>query len=83
MPQHKSAKKRVRQNAKRRARNRYQKVRMRTLVKRLEATEDRAEAETLLNETKGVLDRLATKRVISRNRAAHAKSHLEKLVNAL
>ncbi len=83
MPQHKSAKKRVRQDAKRRARNRYQKVRMRTLVKRLEITEDRAEAEALLNETKGVLDRLATKRVISHNRAAHTKSHLEKLVNTL
>lgn len=83
MPQHKSAEKRVRQNEKRRARNRYQKVRMRTLVKQLEATDDKAEAETLLNEVKGQLDRLATKRIITPNKAAHLKSRLEKQVNAL
>lgn len=83
MPQHKSAEKRVRQNEKRRIRNRYQKVRMRTLVKQLEDTEDKAEAETLLNEVKAQLDRLATKRIITPNKAAHLKSRLEKQVNAL
>lgn len=83
MPQHKSAEKRVRQNEKRRLRNRYQKVRMRTLVKQLEATDAKAEAETLLNEVKGHLDRLATKRIITPNKAAHLKSRLEKHVNAL
>jgi small subunit ribosomal protein S20 len=83
MPQHKSAEKRVRQNEKRRIRNRYQKVRMRTLVKQLEATEDKAEAERLLNEVKAQLDRLATKRIITPNKAAHVKSRLEKQVNAL
>ena len=83
MPQHKSAEKRARQNAKRRARNRYHKVRMRTMVKTLESMEDKAQATTFLNEVKAYLDRLATKRVITRNRAAHTKSHLEKLVNAL
>ncbi len=83
MPQHKSAEKRVRQNEKRRARNRYHKVRVRTMVKRLEAMDDKTEAEPLLNEVKGYLDRLATKRVITSNRAAHTKSHLDKLVNAL
>lgn len=83
MPQHKSAEKRVRQNEKRRARNRYHKVRVRTMIKQLEATENRAEAEPLLNEVKGYLDRLATKRVITPNKAAHTKSHLDKMVNAL
>lgn len=83
MPQHKSAEKRVRQNEKRRIRNRYQKVRMRTLVKQLEDTEDKAEAETLLNEVKAQLDRLATKRIITPNKAAHLKSRLEKQVNTL
>jgi small subunit ribosomal protein S20 len=83
MPQHKSAEKRVRQNEKRRIRNRYQKVRMRTLVKQLEDTENKAEAESLLNEVKAHLDRLATKRIITPNKAAHLKSRLEKQVNAL
>jgi small subunit ribosomal protein S20 len=83
MPQHKSAEKRVRQNEKRRIRNRYQKVRMRTLVKQIEEAQDKAEAETLLKEVKSQLDRLATKRIITSNKAAHTKSRLEKMVNAL
>lgn len=83
MPQHKSAEKRVRQNAKRRARNRYHKVRVRTMVKTLESMEDKTEATAFLNEVKAYLDRLATKRVITTNKAAHTKSHLEKMVNAL
>ena len=83
MPQHKSAEKRARQNVKRRARNRYHKVRMRTMVKTLESREDKAQATTFLNEVKAYLDRLATTRIITRNRAAHTKSHLEKLVNTL
>lgn len=83
MPQHKSAEKRVRQNAKRRARNRYHKVRMRTMVKTLESIEDKAEATAFLNEVKAYLDRLATKRIITSNKAAHTKSHLEKMVNEL
>ena len=83
MPQHKSAAKRVRQNEKRRVRNRYHKVRVRTMIKQLQATETKAEAEVLLNEVKAYLDRLATKRVITSHKAAHTKSHLDKMVNAL
>jgi small subunit ribosomal protein S20 len=79
MPQHKSAEKRVRQSEVRRLRNRDQKSRMRTLIKKLQQTEG-DEARTLLNEVKGFLDRLATKRVISKNRAAHLKSRLERQV---
>jgi small subunit ribosomal protein S20 len=77
MPQHKSAEKRVRQNERRRLRNRDHKSRMRTLIKKLQQAEG-DEARTFLNEVKGFLDRLATKRVISKNRAAHLKSRLER-----
>lgn len=83
MPQHKSAAKRVRQNEKRRARNRYQRSRMRTMIKKLRHTEDPAEAQTLLNDVKAYLDRLATKRIIHKNKAANYKSELERHVNAL
>jgi len=83
MPQHKSAAKRVRQTEKRRARNRHHRSRMRTLIKKLRATEDRQEAEALLNDTKAYLDRLATKGIIHKNKAAHYKSDLERHVNAL
>ncbi|RMH53125.1 MAG: 30S ribosomal protein S20 [Bacteroidetes bacterium] len=83
MPQHKSAKKRVRQNEKRRLHNRQLRSRMRTMIKKLQTTEDPAEAQTLLNAVKAYVDRLATKRIIHPNKAAHYKSRLEKRVNSL
>ncbi|MEM1093562.1 MAG: 30S ribosomal protein S20 [Bacteroidota bacterium] len=83
MPQHKSAEKRVRQTARRREQNRLQRTRMRTLVKKLKQTEDKAAASALLKDVKAVLDRLATKGLIHKNKAANYKSKLEKHVNAL
>lgn len=83
MPQHPSAQKRARQNVRRRTRNRYQVSRMRTMIKRLEATNEKAAAEELLNETKAYLDRLACRRVIHPNKAANYKSRLERYVQAL
>lgn len=83
MPQHKSAAKRVRQDAKRRLRNRYQKVRVRTLIKELRATTDTTEATTKLNVIKGHLDRLAARRIVHPNNAAHAKSQLDGYVRSL
>ena len=83
MPQHKSAEKRVRQTARRREHNRLQRTRMRTLVKKLKQTEDKDAASALLKDVKAVLDRLATKGLIHKNKAANYKSKLEKHVNAL
>ena len=83
MPQHKSAAKRVRQDAKRRLRNRYQKVRVRSLIKDLHAETDAAEAQTKLNQIKAQLDRLAGRRVVHPNKAANVKSQLERHVQSL
>lgn len=83
MPQHTSAAKRVRQNEKRRARNRYHRSRMRTLIKKLRQTEDKDQAQALLDDTKAYLDRLATKGIIHKNKAANYKSKLEHHVNTL
>ena len=83
MPQHKSAAKRVRQNEKRRVRNRYQRSRMRTMIKKLRLTEDAEQARAQLNDLKALLDRLATKRIIHKNKAANYKSELEQHVNRL
>ena len=83
MPQHKSAAKRVRQDAKRRLRNRYQKVRVRTMIKDLRAETDPSEAATKLNAIKAHLDRLAGKRVLHPNAAANTKSQLERFVQTL
>ena len=83
MPQHKSAAKRVRQDAKRRLRNRYQKVRLRSLIKDIQSETDRAEAETKLNEAKAQIDRLAGRRVVHPNTAARVKSQLDRHVQTL
>lgn len=64
-------------------RNRNHRSKMRTMIKRLESEQDKEKAVALLNEVKAVLDRLATKKIIHKNKAAHQKSALEKLVNRL
>ncbi len=83
MPQHKSAAKRVRQTEKKRASNRLHRSRLRTMMKKLRSSETKDEAAPLLNETKSYLDRLASKRIIHKNKAANYKSELERHVNAL
>ncbi|MFO8232593.1 MAG: 30S ribosomal protein S20, partial [Longimonas sp.] len=79
----KSAKKRLRQDQKKRTRNRSQKRKVRTLVQKLKSTEDAEAAAELLPEVKRGLDRLATKNLIHKNKAANRKSKLEKYVNSL
>lgn len=83
MPQHKSAEKRVRQNVKRRERNRMHRSRMRTMVRNLKETTDPSEASSRLNEVKAYIDRLTSKGILHRNTAAHKKSKLERHVNKL
>jgi len=83
MPRHESAKKRMRQNEKRRKHNKSQKSRVRTKIKKLRSLDDKEEAQELLNDIKGDLDRLATKGIIHKNKAANRKSKLEKYVNGL
>lgn len=83
MPQHKSAKKRLRQDKKKRTRNRAQKRKVRTLIQRLKDTEDPDAAAELLPDVKRGLDRLVSKNLIHKNKAANKKSKLEKYVNSL
>jgi small subunit ribosomal protein S20 len=83
MPQSASATKRVRQNKKRRARNRRQFSHVRAEMKRLRTLEDADEAAQLLNDVKSGLDRLAGKNVIHENKAANYKSELQKHVDSL
>jgi small subunit ribosomal protein S20 len=83
MPQHQSAKKRVRQNEKRRQRNKAQKSRVRSKMAQLRELEDKDAARDLLNDVKGDLDRLASKNIIHKNKAANYKSKLEKHVDSM
>ena len=82
MPQHKSAVKRV-QTERRNLRNRASRSKMRTMMKKLHATEDAQQASEMLNEVKSYLDKMASRNIIHKNKAAHYKSQLEKHVNSL
>ena len=83
MANHKSALKRIRANGAKRELNRYQAKTTRTFVKRLKGTTDQAEAQELLKRVSSMLDRLAKKNIIHKNKAANNKSKLAKHVNAL
>ncbi|HYG61208.1 MAG TPA: 30S ribosomal protein S20 [Thermoanaerobaculia bacterium] len=82
----KSAEKRNRQNLKVRERNRGQRSRLRTAIKRLRTAVtggDAAQAEAMLRETFGVIDKTAQKGVIHKNAASRYKSRLAQRVAAL
>jgi small subunit ribosomal protein S20 len=73
----KSAEKRMRQSAKRQARNRGVRSRVRTAIKNYRATEDAGKGAAL-PATASEIDRAKKKGVIHRNAAARYKSRLAK-----
>jgi len=83
MANHKSALKRIRTSAAKRLRNRYQAKTTRNAIKKLRNTTDVTEAKTLLPKVVSMLDRLAKKNVIHKNKAANNKSKLTKMINRL
>ena len=83
MANHKSALKRIRANEKKRLLNRYQAKSTRTVVKKLRATNDKNEAVELFKTASSMLDRLAKKNIIHKNKAGNTKSKLAKFVNNL
>ena len=83
MANHKSAIKRIRSNDAKRLRNRYVAKSARTAIKKLKTTTEKAEAAELLPKVASMLDKLAKKNIIHKNKAANLKSKLTKHVNAL
>jgi len=80
-----SAKKRVRQNIKHRARNRARKDNMRSQVKTFVTTlgaGDMKKAEDALRKAVAVMDKVAVKGTIHRNAASRRRSRLTKRLNA-
>ena len=76
MANHKSALKRVRQTETRNERNRYQHKTTRNAVRKLRTLEDKKEAEKLLPEVNSMLDKLAKRNIIHKNKASNLKSSL-------
>ncbi|MDH4474270.1 MAG: 30S ribosomal protein S20 [Fluviicola sp.] len=83
MANHKSAQKRIRSNDVKRLRNKYQHKTTRNAVRKLRSLKDKQEAETLLPSVASMLDKLAKRNVIHKNKAANLKSGLTVFVNKL
>jgi small subunit ribosomal protein S20 len=83
MANHKSSLKRIRQTNARRLHNRYHAKTARNAVKALRATEEKEEVRTLYPKVCSMLDKLAKKNIIHRNKASNLKSKLAKHVNSI
>jgi len=86
MANHKSAEKRVRQNAARNEINRSNRSKLRTQIKKLKtalAGHDKAASQELLNPTVSLIDKAVNKGIIHRNTAARYKSRLTRHVSEL
>lgn len=83
MAHHKSAKKRIRQNAVIRLRNRYYKKSARTAIAKLREITEKADAEKFLPKVISMIDRLAKRNTWHKNKASNLKSKLMKHVSSL
>jgi len=83
MANHKSSIKRIRSNDAKRLRNRYQAKTMRNAVKDLRTDEVKKSASEKLPKVIAMVDKLAKKNIIHKNKASNLKSKLTKKVNAL
>ncbi len=83
MANHQSAKKRVRQDAVKRLRNRYYKKTTRTAIARLRAMTDKQEAMNFLPKVVSRIDKLVKSKNWHKNKAANIKSKLMKHIAGL
>ena len=80
MANHKSSIKRIRQTEKRRLHNRYYAKTARNAVRKFRALTDAAQATAMLPKLASMLDRLAGKNIIHKNKASNLKSKLAKQI---
>ena len=83
MANHKSSIKRIRQEEKRRLHNRYYAKTMRNAVKKLRNTNDKAEAAAMFQSVQKMLDKLAKRNLIHKNKASNLKSKLAAHISKL
>ena len=83
MAHHKSAKKRIRQDERKRLHNRYYKKSARTAIQKLREMTEQSEAETFLPKVISMIDKLAKKGTWHDNKASNLKGKLMKHVNSL
>ena len=83
MANHKSALKRIRQNAKRRDHNRYYAKTMRNALRKFLASTDKKEVTENAPSITSLIDKVAKRNIIHKNKASNLKSKLTKHVNSL
>ena len=83
MAHHKSSKKRIRQTEVKRVENRYHAKTMRNSLKELRNTNEKQAAEELAPKVVSMLDKLAKKNIIHKNKAGNLKSGVAKHVASL
>ena len=83
MANHKSALKRIRQTEKKRLHNRYYAKTTRNAIKELRNETNKEEATKSYPKVVSMIDKLAKKNIIHKNKAANLKSKLSKQMNSL
>ena len=83
MANHQSSEKRIRQSEKRKLHNRYYAKTARNAVRKLRALTEKEAAADLLPKVSSMLDKLAKKNIIHKNKAARHKANLTAQINKL
>ena len=83
MANHKATKKDIRQSEKRRDRNRYYGKTTRNAIRTLLANTEKAVAEENLTKVISMIDKLAKRNIIHKNKAGNLKSGIVKRIQAL
>jgi small subunit ribosomal protein S20 len=83
MANHKSAWKRIRSNDKKKIQNRYHGKTMRNAIKKFKSIEVKADASAQLPGLVSMIDKMAKRAIIHKNKAANIKSKLTLKVNSL
>ncbi|MCE3294550.1 MAG: ribosomal protein [Crocinitomicaceae bacterium] len=83
MANHKSAQKRIRSNEAKKLRNKYVHKTTRNAVRKLRALTVKGEAEAMFPTVASMLDKLAKRNIIHKNKASNLKSGLAVQINKL
>lgn len=83
MANHKATKKDIRQSLKRRDHNRYYGKTTRNAIRKLLAISDKSAAQEALPSVISMIDRLAKRNIIHKNKAGNLKSGIVKRINTL
>ena len=83
MANHKSSIKRIRQTEIKRVHNRYYAITMRNALRDFRSLKEKSAASEKLTKLVSMIDKLVTKEIIHRNKAANLKSGMVKFYNNL